>query len=60
MGKKSQVTNDFMIISGIKSFIYNQSLNDALTRATAYIQAGADAIMIYSHQETMQKNTSIL
>lgn len=47
-GKKSQVTDDFMIIARIESFILNKGLKDALIRARAYIKAGADGIMIHS------------
>ena len=50
-GKAAQVTDDFMIISRI-SFILNKDLEDALERAYAYVEAGADGVMIHS------KNTS--
>lgn len=48
IGKNSQVTEDFMIIARIESFIQNAGLTDAIERAKAYIKAGADAIMIHS------------
>ena len=51
-GKAAQVTDDFMIISRIESFILNKDLEDALERAYAYVEAGADGVMIHS------KNTS--
>ena len=47
-GKKSLVTKDFMIIARIESFILNNGLDDAIERAKAYIDAGADGIMIHS------------
>lgn len=47
-GKNSQVTDDFMIIARIESLILNAGLDDALFRASAYIAAGADGIMIHS------------
>jgi phosphoenolpyruvate phosphomutase len=50
-GKKSQVTDDFMIIARIESLILKAGIEDALTRAKAYIEAGADAIMIHSKNE---------
>lgn len=50
MGKKSQITEDFMIIARIESFICGAGLEDALTRAQAYIDAGADGIMIHSNK----------
>ena len=47
-GKKSLVTEDFMIIARIESLILNMGLDDALMRAEAYINSGADGIMIHS------------
>ena len=47
-GKKSQVTKDFMIIARVESLIVGAGLQDALQRAKAYIESGADAIMIHS------------
>ncbi len=50
-GKKSQVTSDFMIIARIESLILKAGMEDALTRAKAYIEAGADGIMIHSKEK---------
>ena len=47
-GKNAQITDDFMIIARIESLILNAGLDDALARAQAYINAGADGIMIHS------------
>lgn len=47
-GKKAQVTDDFMIIARIESLILEKGMEDALMRAKAYIEAGADGIMIHS------------
>lgn len=47
-GKRAQVTDDFMIIGRIESLILKAGMKDALTRAKAYIEAGADGIMIHS------------
>ena len=49
-GKKAQVTDEFMVIARIESLILGQGLDDALSRAQAYIEAGADGIMIHSSQ----------
>jgi phosphoenolpyruvate phosphomutase len=51
-GKQAQVTDDFMIIARIESFILKAGLEDALTRARAYIEAGADGLMIHSKEKT--------
>jgi phosphoenolpyruvate phosphomutase len=50
-GKKSQRTRDFMICARIESLILEQGMEDALQRAFAYTDAGADAIMIHSRQK---------
>ena len=47
-GKKAQITNDFMIIARIESLILEKGQEDALKRAFAYVDAGADGIMIHS------------
>jgi len=52
MGKKAQVTDDFMIIARIESLILKIGMGDALKRAEAYIDAGADGIMIHSSDKT--------
>lgn len=46
--KKAQMTPDFMIIARIESLIANAGMDEALKRAGAYIEAGADGIMIHS------------
>ncbi|MBK9332880.1 MAG: phosphoenolpyruvate mutase [Ignavibacteria bacterium] len=51
-GKKSRVTNDFMIIARIESLILKAGMEDALKRANAYIEAGADGIMIHSKEKS--------
>ena len=47
-GKTAQITDEFMIIARIESLILGKGLKDALERAAAYIEAGADGIMIHS------------
>jgi phosphoenolpyruvate phosphomutase / 2-hydroxyethylphosphonate cytidylyltransferase len=50
-GKKVQVTDDFMIIARIESLILKKGVEDAIDRAKAYIDAGADGIMIHSKEK---------
>ena len=50
-GKRAQKTDDFMICARIESLILEKGMEDALTRAAAYVQAGADAIMIHSRKK---------
>lgn len=51
-GKKAQITQDFMIIARIESLILDKGQEDALNRAFAYVNAGADGIMIHSRQKS--------
>lgn len=50
-GKKAQRTKDFMICARIESLILERGMEDALERAFAFTQAGADAIMIHSRKK---------
>ncbi len=51
-GKRAQVTKDFMIIARIESLIAGRDVDEALTRARAYVAAGADGIMIHSKEKS--------
>lgn len=50
-GKKAQRTRDFMICARIESLILERGMEDALARAFAFTDAGADAIMIHSRKK---------
>lgn len=50
-GKQAQKTADFMICARIESLILEKGMADALTRAFAFTEAGADAIMIHSRKK---------
>ncbi|TIH13357.1 phosphoenolpyruvate mutase [Marinifilum sp. JC120] len=52
VGKKSQVGKDFMIFARIESLIFNKPVGDALERATAYLGAGADGVMIHTKNKS--------
>lgn len=52
IGKNAQVTDDMMIIARVESLILKQGMEDALRRASAYVVAGADGIMIHSNAKT--------
>ncbi len=51
-GKKALSSSAFMLIARIESLILEQSVDDALERAKAYVAAGADGIMIHSRAGT--------
>lgn len=50
-GKRAQLTDDFMIIARIESLILERGMEDALKRAFAFRDAGADGIMIHSRKK---------
>ena len=49
-GKRALLTDEFMIIARIESLILKQGMDDAIKRAKAYIDSGADGIMIHSRE----------
>ena len=51
-GKKAQKTKEFMIVARIESLILERGMDDALNRAFAYVDAGADGIMIHSRKKS--------
>ena len=50
-GKRAQKTKEFMICARIESLILERGMEDALARAYAFCEAGADAIMIHSRKK---------
>lgn len=50
-GKKALKTKDFFIIARIESLILEKGTKDALDRAFAYVNAGANGIMIHSRKK---------
>ena len=50
VGKNAMKTKDMMLIARIESLILEQGMEDALERAKAFTQAGADGIMIHSRR----------
>jgi len=52
MGKRAQITKEFMIIARLESLIAGSTLEDALERSHAYVSAGVDGIMIHSKEKS--------
>ena len=50
-GKSAQLSDDFMIIARCESLILDKGMKDAIKRCKAYLEAGADGIMIHSRKE---------
>jgi phosphoenolpyruvate phosphomutase len=48
--KSAKTTDDFMVIARIESLILEAGQSDALERANAYVEAGADGVMIHSRR----------
>lgn len=55
IGNRAKITQDFMIFARIESLILGRGMADALERARAYIDAGADGIMIHSREKTVDE-----
>ena len=51
-GKDSQSDDDFQIVARIEALIAGWGMDEALRRAEAYQQAGADAVLIHSKKES--------
>ncbi len=47
-GKDAQLDDDFSIITRVEAFIAGWGLDEALRRASAYHEAGADGVLIHS------------
>ncbi len=54
-GKDSQVDDDFVLVARVEALISGLGMAEALRRAEAYHQAGADAILIHSKRSTAEE-----
>ena len=52
MAKQAQQTDDFMVIARLESLIAGYGVDHAIERAKAFLEAGADGIMIHSREKT--------
>ena len=46
--KDSQTVGDFSVVARVEALISNRTMEEALERAQAYLESGADAILIHS------------
>ena len=51
-GKAAQITDDFIVLARCESLVVGSGEDDALARCRAYLEAGADGILIQSKAET--------
>lgn len=59
-GKDMQNDDDFVIVARTESFIAGWGLEEALKRARAYSEAGADAILVHSNIRTAEQVFSFM
>ena len=59
-GKQAQLDPDFSIVARIEAFIAGWGLDEALRRAEAYHDAGADALLIHSARSNPDEILSFL
>lgn len=58
--KDTQKDDDFCVVARTESFIVGRGLTEALRRAEAYYQAGADAILVHSKSNTADEVLSFM
>lgn len=51
-GKDAQSDDDFCVVARVEALVAGWGLGEALSRAHAYVEAGADAILIHSAKST--------
>jgi phosphoenolpyruvate phosphomutase len=54
-GKAAQRTDNFTFIARVEALIAGHGVEEACRRADAYVEAGADAILIHSKDKTLQE-----
>ena len=58
--KNAQQTEEFLFIARIEALIAGLGVDDAVERADAYVDAGADAILIHSRDKTLTEIEAFL
>ena len=51
VAKKSQITEDFLLIAKVESLRLKKGMKEALNRSVNYIKSGADGVMIHSSEK---------
>ena len=60
VGKQAQITDNFMIFACCESLIVGAGEDDAIARCRAYVEAGADGIMVRSKAKTPEEVVSFV
>jgi phosphoenolpyruvate phosphomutase len=58
--KAAQESDEFIFIARVEALIAGYGVDDACERADAYVEAGADAILIHSRDKTLSEIDSFL
>jgi phosphoenolpyruvate phosphomutase len=58
--KDTQLDPDFVVVARTEAFIAGWGLDEALLRATAYAEAGADAILVHSKRKDSSDITAFM
>jgi phosphoenolpyruvate phosphomutase len=58
--KEAQESEDFVMIARVEALIAGHGVEDAIERACAYAEAGADAVLIHSKDKTLTEIESFL
>ncbi|MBX3248727.1 MAG: phosphoenolpyruvate mutase [Myxococcales bacterium] len=58
--KDTQADEDFMVVARTEAFIAGWGLNEALLRATAYAESGADVILVHSARKDSSEILSFM
>lgn len=58
--KDTQLDSDFCVVARVEALIAGQGQDEALLRANAYAEAGADAVLIHSRESTADQVLSFL
>lgn len=58
-GKRAQLNPDFVIIARVEALIAGRGRDEALARARAYADAGADAVLVHSKSPTVDELASV-
>jgi phosphoenolpyruvate phosphomutase len=58
--KRAQETTDFFFIARVESLIAGYGVDDAYDRASSYVEAGADGLLVHSRDKTLAEIDTFL
>jgi phosphoenolpyruvate phosphomutase len=60
VGKAAQRTRDFLLIARTEAYVAGLGTDEVIRRASAYVNAGADAVLVHSKADTPREVQSFL